>query len=141
MSYNVKHQSGRRNLGEKAIPADFLTNDNYNVNDMGKEFVEKCFPWRREKPDVTVSQIRKLLSAVNSIQNKITADESNYNKGEVQYLRVKLAYQAGREPKLKKMQEELDPIIAGIRNAKQFKKFARLIEAIIAYHKFYGGGN
>ena len=124
------------------IPPDFGRIDR-EINDLGQRFVKECFPWHSKfnTPDVTVTQIRKLLSAVNMIQNKLSADEKKYNPGEIQYLRIKLAYQAGRERKLKRMQEELDPVIAKISSAKDFKIFARLIESIVAYHKFYGGSN
>lgn len=128
---------------KRIIPNDFLSKD-YNINDLGKKFVEHCFKANEErKPDVTVSQLRKLLSAVNSIQNRLTANPGNYNNNEIQYLRIKLAYQAGREDKnktsLKDMQKDLDPLIKEIRNETDFGKFAMLIEAIVAYHKFYGG--
>ena len=128
---------------ERVIPTDFLTKE-YNLNDLGKKFVQKCFKAsENHKPEVTVSQLRKLLSAVNSIQNRLSANPDNFNSSEIQYLRIKLAYQAGREDRkknaLKNMQKDLDPVIAGIENADDFKKFAILMESIIAYHKFYRG--
>ena len=49
---------------------------------------------------ITTSQIRKFLSAVNTIQNKVRSNEAYFDLNEVKYLRIKLAYQAGREQKL-----------------------------------------
>lgn len=129
-------------LSPKAVPADFLRNADTNINDVGEKFVRNCFEKNKDgKPSVTVSQIRKFLSAVNAIQNKISASENNFNRDEVQYLRIKLAYQAGRENSLKQMRADLDPIISKIETVDDFKKFAQLMEAIVAYHKFYGGSN
>lgn len=122
------------------IPLDFLKNESINLNDKGREFVEKVLEAESKgKPSVTMTQIRKFLSAVNSIQNKIQADEKNYNYSEIQYIRIKLAYQTGRFRDLKGFFAELDPIIKEIKTPADFKKFAQLMEAIVAYHKFYGG--
>ena len=70
---------------------------------------------------------------------------------EIQYLRIKLAYQAGRDntrvqrdekKPLVLLKEVLDPRIKEIKIVKKtFKNFARLIESIVAYHKYYGGAN
>ncbi len=94
---------------------------------------------------VTTSQLRKFLSAVNSIQNKAQIMENEELPkelaDEIQYLRVKLAYQTGRDlKKLSNFQKQLDPIIKNIGNSKQkWSEFARLMETIVAYHKFEGG--
>ncbi len=98
---------------------------------IGKELCEK---------HLTVSQLRKFLSAVNAISNKIQIlpELTEDIKNEIQYLRVKLAYQAGRNNS-KYLQEELDPKIKNIKTKKDFEDFASLMEAIVAYHKFNGG--
>ena len=94
---------------------------------------------------VTKSQLRKFLSAVNSIQNKAQIVEGDILtdsiSDEIQQLRVKLAYQTGRElKKLSNFQKQLDTIIKNIGNSKQkWSEFARLMETIVAYHKFEGG--
>ena len=104
---------------------------------------------------VKTSQIRKFLSAVNSVANKIQNEQEELDSNladEIQYLRIKLAYQAGREiiPKnlhgdvseygLHYLQKVLDAAIKNIGSSKlKFEEFNRLIESIVAYHKFYGG--
>jgi CRISPR type III-A-associated protein Csm2 len=131
-----------QNTRVSVIPPDFLRNESINLNDKGKEFVEKVLEASEiQKPNVSMTQIRKFLSAVNTIQNKIQADEKNYNSADIQYIRIKLAYQAGRYRNLKNMFYELDPLIKGISSPADFKKFAQLMEAIVAYHKFYRGDN
>lgn len=118
-----------------------------NVVDKGHDIVKNML-WnqRRNEPSISVSQIRKFLSAVNGIQNKLSAIESEEIPeklaDEIQYLRIKLAYQAGRNNDVKPLQKVLDPEIQEIgRNKKKFEEFATLIESIVAYHKFYGGAN
>ena len=101
---------------------------------------------------ITSSQIRKLLSAVTLLNNQIELlqmqgklDEQYRQKfiDEIRYLIVKFAYQEGRAKKgelefyknaglidrLKKIENNID----------QFKEFARYMEALVAFHKYYGG--
>lgn len=129
-------------------PDSFLKGIDVNINDKGKKFVKECFQAKNgNKPVVTMTQLRKFLSAVNSISNKIEAKNKIDNPDEIQYLRTKMAYQVGRADKkskgaMEQMFVELDPIISRInKNPEYFKRFAMLIEAIVAYHKFYGGDN
>ncbi|MEW5822160.1 MAG: type III-A CRISPR-associated protein Csm2 [Cyanobacteriota bacterium] len=136
----------------KLIKSNFFEDQNVNLNDLGRDFVIKYFK-KEGKIIISTSQIRKFLSGVNAMQNQISVlnkdDEEYENKwteisNEIQYLRIKLAYQAGRADKdkavaLKNMREEMDTIIKIINNPDKFKKFSRLIEAIVAYHKFEGG--
>ena len=96
---------------------------------------------------ITTSQIRKFLSGVNLIQNKMNEEGetlSDETVNEIKYLKIKLAYQAGREKtrenKIKVLYDNLVPEIDNIGNSKKkFLEFSKYIEAIVAYHKFYGG--
>lgn len=116
--------------------------------DIGEEIGKKL-----KSDGVKTSQIRKFLSAVNSVANKIQNENEELapeNAEEIQYLRVKLAYQAGREEVRGKidasdfglhyLQKVLDVAIKNIGRSKSgFEKFNKLVESIVAYHKFYGG--
>jgi CRISPR-associated protein Csm2 len=139
------------------VPASFFEDGTINLNNLGKSFVETYFMKKNRRNEdeviVSTSQIRQFLSGVNSIQNKLSVlDETdpNYNTQwqnlwqEIQYLRIKLAYQAGRADRdkaiaLDNMKNELDPIIDKIDTKEKFNKFARLVESIVAYHKYCGG--
>lgn len=97
---------------------------------------------------ISTSQIRKFLSAVNKINNKIRYQNnddilSEDIVAEIAYMRVQFAYIVGRNKNnegFKKLHKELDDAIANIKNSKSnFINFARYVEAIIAYHKFHGG--
>ena len=113
--------------------------------DCAKVFVENKL-FNEKGALITTSQIRKFLSAVNSLENKVLSCDKELSSelaNEIKYLKVKLAYQVGREngnTGLKNLYNELEPLINQIGASKDnFKKFARYVEAIVAYHKFNGG--
>lgn len=107
------------------------------------------------KPAVTTSQLRKFLTAVNMVTNKVNVYRAKDTAAvqlppelvaEVQYLKVKIIYQAGKEDSKKpfvsdfvrasNMIQRIDAIGDSI---KKYENFARYVEALVAYHKFYGG--
>jgi CRISPR-associated protein Csm2 len=94
---------------------------------------------------VTTSQLRKFLSAVNSVTNKVQICKEQVLPAnlinEIQYLRVKLAYQAGRYREVRDfaLNSKLDSIIKDIKTKDGYLDFARYVEAIIAFHKFNKG--
>jgi CRISPR-associated protein Csm2 len=107
------------------------------------------------KIELTTGQIRKFLTAVNSLTNKIEVYKSQNENietlpedlvMEIKYLKVKIAYQAGRDKSRNNTVKnfvndaELFKRIDKIGNSlKAYEEFARYIEALVAYHKFYGG--
>ena len=96
---------------------------------------------------ISTSQIRKFLSAVNKINNKVkyqndSEELSNDIVDEIAYMRVQFAYIVGKNNtnEMKELYKKLDPAMAEIKTSKAaFINFARYVEAIIAYHKFHGG--
>ena len=101
---------------------------------------------------ITKSQIRKFLAAVNALTNKVdvyraqhaeAAELSPALASAVKYLKVQLVYQAAREPKkvqpfveTARLKERIDAIGTDLR---AYEDFAHYVEALVAYHKFYGG--
>ena len=104
---------------------------------------------------LTTSQIRKFLAAVNGIKNRVEVWKSRmliegkepknlppdiFN--EIKFLKVKLLYQYNRERAVREfidksnLLQEIDQV--GI-EVKKFEEFARLVEAMVAYHKYHGG--
>lgn len=104
-----------------------------------------------KQPEITTSQMRKFLSAVNVLKNKVdlyvnttgnTEELSEELAGEIKFLKVTLAYMSGREKKVKKFakQADIDSFIDSVgMNTKNFNTLCKYIEALVAYHKFYGG--
>lgn len=104
----------------------------------------------------TTSQLRRFLTAVNAVSGKIDVyRDKNGGKidalptelaTEVEFLQVKLAYQIGRDSSrnhvMKSFNDEthlMDRIKKIGNNAKAFDDFTRYVEALVAFHKFYGG--
>jgi len=101
---------------------------------------------------LSTNQIRKFLAGINGIQNRILAyqgaGEIEGDKlpqdivDEIQYVKIKLIYQSGREREVKSFMEKADieRIMDDIGSSKKkFQEFNRYIEAIVAYHKYKGG--
>jgi CRISPR-associated protein Csm2 len=89
---------------------------------------------REKKENISSSQLRNIFSRVKRVE-KIS---------ELYSLRPKLAYVYGRpntKDEMKKLIVLLDDQIKKVKNEKQLEKFKSFFEAIIAYHKFYGGSN
>lgn len=97
---------------------------------------------------VTTSKIRNLLTMTADIYNralmcpspKLDADIC----GDIEYLRIRFLYECGRdqEQKVKNFVEkaELLEILKEINQDKEnYLLFSRYMEALVAFHKYYGG--
>ncbi|MCW7080985.1 MAG: type III-A CRISPR-associated protein Csm2 [Candidatus Methanospirare jalkutatii] len=90
---------------------------------------------------LSTSQIRIIFSEVKQMQE--------YDRDKLNLLRPKMAYIAGRHGQRKggrlvgpivDLQEVLDECIRKISSEEDFKNFKNFFEAILAYHRYYGGG-
>lgn len=142
-------QNSRPNMQKKGQQFDF---ENFDVvTEAEKAIKELQYKDRYNKIDVTTSQIRKFLTAVNVVRNKVDLYKAK-NKGaealskeltaEIKFLKVNLLYQAGRIAAVKQFMtvSKLDIVIDGIGDSlARFVKFTKYVEALVAYHKFLGG--
>ena len=96
----------------------------------------------KDTKPLTTNQIRKFFGELKRIQ----ADPEKYHD-EIPLLKAKLAYAVGRDikngrnkTKIKEFYEELERGIDSIRSNKKddFIRFVKVVEAIVAYHKFFG---
>ena len=111
---------------------------------------EKVEKYQMDKRNaVTTTQLRLLLSNAVIIKNKIQVEERKEKKNviseklenEIKYLLVKHIYQCGRDLDVKSFDEnfKISEAIKEIGNsAKNFNKFYRYLEEIVAYMKYYG---
>jgi CRISPR-associated protein Csm2 len=80
---------------------------------------------------LTTSQIRNVLDEIQKMKD--------YDEYRLQMLRPKLAYAAGRHKgKVKEFRDLMEVLIKNTNKA-NFSNFKNFVEAIVAYHKFYGG--
>lgn len=153
------------NMREQLVRAGYAQNSRPNMQIKGQQFdfesfdvvteAEKAIEGlkykdknNRDRIDVTTSQIRKFLTAVNVVRNKVDLYKAK-NKGaeslskeltaEIKFLKVNLLYQAGRTAAVEQFMtiSKLDVIIDSIGDSLSgFVKFTKYVEALVAYHKF-----
>lgn len=98
------------------------------------------------KLDLTTSKIRNILSMVSELytdaqhsrEDKLDADMVS----RVQYLKMRIAYEAGRESSVKDfvLAAGLLDYASEIGSSRQnLILFCNYMEALVAYHKFHGG--
>lgn len=143
------YQSNRNNLRQGNYQQDRSIIDNIkrtfqenSLENLSAETIVKHaeeLGWYLKNIGLKTTQIRKFLDGVRRLDNTFE-NGKNFNKDTVILLRPKLAYTAGRHRQVQPLFEVLDPAIkSGSSSYKNFKKLLSFIEAIVAYHKFYGG--
>ncbi len=107
---------------------------------------EKKDKKNRVIPMVTTSKLRNLLSMTSDIYNEIlNFQEEELSEeicGRIDYLKVRFLYEAGREEKVRDLVEEakiIDCINEKKGSRKRYILFSRYMEALVAYHRYYGG--
>lgn len=110
------------------------------------DLVKEAEQDRRVKGIVTTSKIRNLLAMTADIYNQVL--EQSREKldeeviGRIEYLRVRVMYECGREPQVRRFVEkaELIEILKEIGGSKKnYLLFSRYMEALVAFHKYHGG--
>ncbi len=121
-----------------------LTKTNYV--DEAEEVVKKLEKDKWGKPLLTTSKIRNILSMVSEIYNDVIHHSDEKLNDDVlerlQYLRMRFAYEAGRETFVRDLMEKAkitEQIKTIGRDKEKCILFCKYMEAIVAYHKFYGG--
>lgn len=97
-------------------------------------------------PLVTTSKLRNLLAMTadiyNEVMNQHTDKISEDICSRIEYLRVRFLYEAGREKAVKSLVEEagIIDVLRGVNGSKKkYILFNRYMEALVAFHKYYGG--
>ncbi|MBN1997824.1 type III-A CRISPR-associated protein Csm2 [candidate division KSB1 bacterium] len=93
---------------------------------------------------MNTTQIRKFLDAAEKIKTSSIANENLNVRSEAMMIKPKLAYAVGRNDdkmrkKLMPLMEILNICIDKINNRADFEQFSKFLQAIVAYHKYYGG--
>lgn len=96
---------------------------------------------------LTTSKIRNILAMVSELYNEVQRQRdavlSDEMASRVKYLKMRIAYEAGRDEKTVKpfvqkaeLMEEIDKIG---KSREKLLTFCNYMEALVAYHKYYGG--
>lgn len=149
--------NARGNLIKKLTKKQWITRENYvseaenvwkAINTYNKELEKKINSYRaqKEKIEITTSKIRTILSLNTTIYNDVMLNkEENLAldiRDNIQYLKVRIAYECGRDEKVKEvvtiaqLLEEIDRI--GDKREK-YLTFSRYLESLVAYHRYFGG--
>lgn len=95
---------------------------------------------------ITTSQIRNLLAMTADIYNEVRlAMNDNLSEeiqGRINYLKIRFIYEAGRDGKMKifvKKAQIIDCLNEIQGKKSRYMLFNQYMEALVAYHKFYGG--
>lgn len=95
---------------------------------------------------LTTSKIRGILSMVSELyteaQHTAGAELSAELASQVQYLKMRIAYEAGRDRDVKAFVEKAG-LMENLSDVKRDKAklllFCNYMEALVAYHRYYGG--
>lgn len=117
------------------LPPDYVDQAECTMRDLSQD-----------RTRLTTSKIRNILSRISDIYN-VEVDRAEdtllpESESSLQMARVRIAYECGREESVKKFVErsKLLNYIKGIGNSRaEFIRFARYMEALVAYHRFFGG--
>ena len=116
-----------------------LSSDNYAViaeQIMSLESRERSFQ------HLSVSKLRRIYSLIMNLYTRINVPEDfEIHKKDLQYLKVKMAYEAGRERAVRYFLEktQLMKAIDAVSTYEQFMLYCRYAESLVAYFKFFGG--
>ncbi len=96
---------------------------------------------KNDKSALTSSQLRRFFGEVKRIKLQKTP-----SMADIAMLNPMLAYAVGRDMKngrcatrIQELQQELSAAISVIKTKEDFENFTKIFEAIVAYHKYYGG--
>ncbi|HZK43635.1 MAG TPA: type III-A CRISPR-associated protein Csm2 [Syntrophomonadaceae bacterium] len=144
--YNVEEKTKTKLNPSPQASANFDLPDNY-TEQAEQIILNLKKSMGRDYRDFTTSKIRNILALVSEIYNEIILeandDLSPHYVERIEYLKVRLVYESGREPYVVKPFVEKAGLINLLNNIgssrENFIKFARYMEALVAYHRFHGG--
>lgn len=100
----------------------------------------------KEIPIVTTSKIRNLLAMTADIYNEVVNSKEEKLSaeiiGRINYLKIRIVYEAGREQGVKNLVTEAQILehLAEIKGSRErYILFSRYMEALVAFRKYYGG--
>lgn len=156
MRNNERNYTGQRRQGEygrsvttqKKVVRE-INKDNY-VEEAENVILEmKEMKDRGEKnAEITTTQLRNLLAMAADIYNTIMHQNSDALteeiKSRIEYMKVRFFYEAGRNEGVKILinQANLMGVLKNIKGSREnYILFNRYMEALVAFHRYYGGND
>lgn len=149
MNYNNGYQQNRPNGGNNNRSGEtkpvFKPLEKTTYVKQAEEIIKiKLFKNKYGKINLKTNQIRIILDLINEVyvpvKNSQEKELSDDVKSRLQYIKMKIAYQAGREKDVKDFvnKSNIMGYIDDVRNKDDLVLLAHYMEALVAYHKFYG---
>lgn len=91
---------------------------------------------------LSMSKLRSIYSLITNIYTRVNnRDDFEDCKTDLQYIKVKMAYESGRDQAVKDFIKKtfLMYLLDAIATYDQFILYCRYAESLVAYFKFYGG--
>ena len=91
---------------------------------------------------LSMSKLRGIYGLITNVYTRVNKpDDFEGNAGDLQYIKVKMAYAAGREKTVKDFlgATGLMAALDNVQTYDQFILYCRYAESLVAYFKFYGG--
>ena len=91
---------------------------------------------------LSMSKLRGIYGLITNVYTRVNKpDDLEGNMGDLQYIKVKMAYEAGRETTVKEFLKStaLMNALDNVKTYDQFILYCRYAESLVAYFKFYGG--
>lgn len=91
---------------------------------------------------LTTTKLRGIYALIMNVYVRVNSEEEfERHKSDIQYLKVRMAYEAGREDAVKAFLAAtcLRRLVDDIASFRQFRLYCRYAEALVAYFKFFGG--
>lgn len=123
--------------------SDYVSIAEQNIKSLRRP--ERYDPKKLTFGNLTTSKIRNILTLVNQIYNQVvlcSGDLPQTIVNDIRYMKIRLVYEAGREKDVMQFCKKTEIIDAldFIGNSRQtFLRYAKYLEALVAYHRFYGG--
>ena len=115
------------------------------------EFAENCIKnflkqqeQERRSEKLTTSKLRSVYALIMNVYARVnSADDFEKCKSDLQYIKVKMAYESGRTPAVKQFLGNKATFLMAaldyVKTYEQFLLYCRYAESLVAYFKFYGG--
>lgn len=126
------------------IPGKYmLTSENYanTAERLMRGFMED-YSSKPDKEKLSTSKLRGIYAMVMNVYTRANSpQEYQACKSDIQYLRVRMAYEAGREPVVRSflLKTRLMDVLGKVETYDQFMLYCRYAESLVAYFKFFGG--
>jgi len=107
-----------------------------------KSLLDQGGSFGRGRNQLTTTSLRGIYGLIMNVYTDIeSAKDFEKHRPDLQYLKVRMAYEAGRKEPVKRFLEKtgLKDAIDSVKSYEQFLLYCRYAESLVAYFKFYGG--